>query len=72
MNPLHFLLGLSVIDFVIVRLAVRWRAGAAPDIHPPVPPWQDKLARLMHWALYALRFHAGNTGPRLADAECRR
>ncbi|CAM4403300.1 cytochrome b [Comamonas aquatilis] len=53
LKPLHFLLGLSVLAFVIARLAVRWRAGAAPDIHPPLPPWQDRLARLMHWALYA-------------------
>jgi cytochrome b561 len=52
LKPLHFLLGLSVLALVMVRLAVRWRAGAAPGIQPPVPAWQDKLAHLMHLLLY--------------------
>lgn len=53
LKPLHFLLGLSVLALVVLRLAVRWRAGAAPGIRPPLPKWQDRLARLMHLALYA-------------------
>jgi cytochrome b561 len=53
LKSLHFLLGLSVLALVVVRLAVRWRAGPAPGIRPPVPTWQDWLARLMHLALYA-------------------
>lgn len=53
LKPLHFLLGLSVLALVVVRLAVRWSAGAAPDIRPALPKWQEGLARLMHFALYA-------------------
>ncbi len=53
LKPLHFLLGLSVLALVVVRLAMRWGAGAAPDIRPPAPIWQERLARLMHLALYA-------------------
>jgi cytochrome b561 len=53
LKPLHFLLGLSVLALVVVRLAVRWGAGTAPEIQPPVAKWQDRLARLMHVALYA-------------------
>lgn len=53
LKSLHFLLGLSVLALVMVRLAVRWCAGAAPGIQPPVSAWQDKLAHLMHLALYA-------------------
>jgi cytochrome b561 len=53
LKPLHFLLGLSVLALVVIRLAVRWSAGAAPRIQPALPKWQDRLARLMHFALYA-------------------
>lgn len=52
MKLLHFLLGLSVLGLVVIRLAVRWRAGTAPGTAPAVPAWQDRLARLMHLALY--------------------
>lgn len=70
LKPLHFLLGLSVLALVAVRLAVRWGAGAAPDIRPPAPIWQERLARLMHLALYA--FMIATPDPGLADAERRR
>jgi len=53
MKTLHFLLGLAVLMLVIVRIGVRWNAGAAPEIQPPMPDWQDKLARLLHLVLYA-------------------
>lgn len=53
LKTLHFLLGLSVLALAMVRLAVLWRAGAAPGIEPPVPAWQGRLAHLMHLALYA-------------------
>ncbi|MFY3432418.1 cytochrome b [Achromobacter mucicolens] len=52
-KALHFSLGLCVIGLVAVRLAVRLAAGAAPAVQPPMPRWQDVLARLMHYALYA-------------------
>ena len=52
LKPLHFLLGLAVLALVMLRLIVRWSAGAAPAIRPPVPTWQDRTAQLMHLALY--------------------
>ncbi len=56
MKSLHYLLGLTVLVVVTVRLAVRWAAGAAPPIEPPLPAWQEKVAHLMHVALYAFLF----------------
>ncbi|RZI75634.1 MAG: cytochrome b [Variovorax sp.] len=53
LKSLHFLLGLSVLALVVVRLAIRWNAGPAPRILPPRPVWQDLLARLVHPMLYA-------------------
>ncbi len=52
MKTLHFLLGLVVLVVVLVRIGARWSAGAAPPILPPMPGWQDKLASLLHYALY--------------------
>lgn len=49
----HFLLGISVLCLVIVRLAVRWSSGRAPRIEPEIPLWQHRLAGLMHLGLYA-------------------
>ena len=54
MKSLHFLLGLSVLALVTVRLCVRWAAGDAPPIEPPMARWPALMARLMHAALYAL------------------
>jgi cytochrome b561 len=48
----HFMLGLTVLALVAVRLALRWAAGAQPGIQPPPPCWQQRLAGLMHLALY--------------------
>jgi len=53
MKALHFSLGLCVIGLVVLRLVVRLAAGRAPAVRPPMPRWQDVLARLMHYALYA-------------------
>ena len=58
MKSLHFLLGLSVLALVAVRLCVRWVAGAAPAIEPPMGRWPALMARLMHAALYALMIAA--------------
>ncbi|HAT33842.1 MAG TPA: cytochrome B [Janthinobacterium sp.] len=49
----HFMLGLSVLLLVIVRLTVRL-SGQAPSILPPPPRWQRRMAGLLHFALYAL------------------
>lgn len=58
LKSLHFLLGLSVLALVAVRLYVRWVAGAAPPIEPPMARWPALMARLMHAALYALMIAA--------------
>ncbi|MEP7295568.1 MAG: cytochrome b [Burkholderiales bacterium] len=49
----HFMLGLSVLVLVAVRVALRL-AGATPPIQPTPPRWQVVLSRLMLAALYAL------------------
>ncbi|MGN6118482.1 MAG: cytochrome b [Rhodanobacter sp.] len=49
----HFMLGLSVFALVFVRLAIRLVSGPIPPIRPAPPVWQERLAALMHLALYA-------------------
>ena len=49
----HKSLGLTVLVLVIVRIAWRLYAGA-PDPVPGTPRWQERIATLTHWALYAL------------------
>jgi len=49
----HFMLGLSVLLLVALRLAARL-LGGTPPISPAPPPWQERLSRLMHLVLYAL------------------
>jgi cytochrome b561 len=47
----HFTLGLSVFVLVWLRLVLRlW--GPTPEVQPPVGIWQQRLAHLMHLALY--------------------
>ncbi len=48
----HFMLGLGVFALVFARLAIRFAAGATPPIRPVPPVWQERLAGLMHLALY--------------------
>lgn len=49
----HFMLGLSVLVLVFVRVGLRF-SGAVPRIDPDPPQWQSRFARLMHVALYVL------------------
>jgi len=49
----HYLLGLSVFVLAWLRLTVKF-SGAEPAIAPAPPHWQEILARVMHWTLYAL------------------
>jgi len=49
----HFMLGLSVLAFALVRLLVRV-TNQTPAIQPPPPQWQATIAHLMHIALYGL------------------
>lgn len=48
----HFMLGLSVLALVILRLVFRL-LGRTPAIEPPPPRWQHAFAAVMHLALYA-------------------
>lgn len=51
MKAWHFMLGLSVLAFLALRLAARI-AGPKPPIVPPPRRWQRLLAGLGHGALY--------------------
>ena len=48
----HFMLGLSVLLLIGVRIAARV-LGTTPAIEPPLPAWQARAAWLGHGALYA-------------------
>ena len=50
----HFMLGLSVLFLVVLRLLVRFASGPAPRIEPPSARWQALLATALHFALYGL------------------
>ncbi|WP_395011457.1 cytochrome b [Undibacterium sp.] len=49
----HFMLGLSVLAFAILRLVIRLR-NETPAIIPAITVWQQWLSKIMHLALYAL------------------
>jgi cytochrome b561 len=53
MKMWHFMLGLSVLSFAILRLVVRLR-NETPAIIPAITVWQQWLSKIMHLALYAL------------------
>ena len=52
---LHKSLGLTLLALVTVRLAWRLLAGAPKPV-PGTPTWQERIASITHWALYALMF----------------
>lgn len=49
----HFMLGLMVLVLVALRLLNRLVAGN-PEVVPPLPQWQHRLASATHIALYVL------------------
>ncbi len=49
----HFMLGLTILLLVIVRIGARL-LNPKPPITPPPPSWQMRLSKGVHWALYAL------------------
>jgi len=55
MKTWHFMLGLSVLVLVMLRLAVAL-TSTVPRIQPEPARWQHRLARLAHFALYGLMF----------------
>ncbi len=48
----HFMLGLSVLALVLVRISARLSSGPTPPIKPALPHWQKLLAVTMHLTLY--------------------
>lgn len=52
MKALHFMLGLSVLLLVALRLYTRF-TNAVPPIEPAPPGWQSFMAGAVHFALYA-------------------
>ncbi|BAV99263.1 cytochrome b [Lysobacter enzymogenes] len=52
---LHKSLGLTLLVLVALRLAWRVYAGAPKPV-AGTPHWQERVASLTHWALYALMF----------------
>ncbi len=48
----HFMLGLSVLALVLLRLLNRY-AGPVPQVIPPLPLWQQRASALTHALLYA-------------------
>ncbi len=50
---LHKSTGITVLALVLLRLAWRLYAGA-PHPVPGTPTWQQRIAKLTHWALYGL------------------
>ena len=53
----YFMLGLTILSLVIVRIAARFLT-AKPPITPQPPAWQRHLSKAVHWGLY------GNRGSR--------
>lgn len=52
---LHKSLGLTLLTLVVLRLLWRIYAGAPKPVEG-TPHWQERIASLTHWALYALMF----------------
>ncbi|TAL73022.1 MAG: cytochrome b [Rhodanobacter sp.] len=52
MKSWHFMLGLTVLALLPIRLLARAGGGANPPIHPPLAAAQEKLAKLVHLLLY--------------------
>lgn len=53
MQTWHYVLGIAVFALVWLRLVAR-SFGATPRTTPPPPRWQEALAALTKWTLYAL------------------
>jgi len=64
----HFMLGLSVLALIGFRLG--WRlTQQTPAIMPKPAIWQDRLAKIVHWALYCLMIGMPVAGWLILSAE---
>jgi cytochrome b561 len=52
---LHKSTGMTVLALVVIRLVWRGFAGAPRPV-PGTPRWQERIADITHWLLYALTF----------------
>ena len=52
---LHKSFGLTILALVALRLSWRWFAGTPLPV-AGTPRWQERIASLTHWGLYALLF----------------
>lgn len=68
MKALHFMLGISVLLLVVVRLAVRL-SSPTPAIVPSPKPLEQLLAKVMHIALYAFMIFMPLAGWVILSAE---
>ncbi len=50
---LHKSIGLTIFALAVLRLMWRWYAGTPVPV-PGTPRWQERIAGLTHWGLYAL------------------
>ena len=64
----HFTLGLSVLALVWLRLLIRV-LQPSPVIVPPPVAWQQRLAKAVHWLLYALMLAMPVAGWMILSAE---
>lgn len=63
----HFMLGLSVLVLVALRIAARLATAAPADL--PEPAWRKLLAKVTHLALYALMVTMPLAGWTILSAE---
>lgn len=52
MKTFHFMIGLSVLLLVVLRIGLRLGSGSAPAIVPAPPAWQLKASAALHGVLY--------------------
>jgi cytochrome b561 len=64
----HFMLGLTILVLVLIRIAARLLI-AKPPIKPPPPDWQMHLSKGVHWALYAFMLAMPLLGWTILSAE---
>jgi cytochrome b561 len=67
-KALHFMLGMSVLLLVVIRLAIRL-SSKTPAIVPAPKLWENLLAKLVHLSLYAFMIFMPIAGWIILSAE---